>query len=101
MSLKLTALSVGSRSYAIETNTLSFEAEGSKRRDVRRIGGATGIGALIGGIAGGGEGAAKGAAIGAGVAVGATLLTKGNEVEFPVEQLFSFSLAKPVEIAVR
>ena len=98
MSLKLTALSVGSRSYAIETNTLSFEAEGSKRRDARRIGGATGIGALIGGIADGGEGAAKGAVIGAGVAVGATLLTKGNEVEFPVEQLFSFSLAKPVEI---
>jgi len=35
------------------------------------------------------------------VAVGATLLTKGNEVEFPVEQLFSFSLAKPVEIDAR
>jgi hypothetical protein len=98
ISLKLTGLTVGSQTLPIVTNTLAVEAEGSKRRDARRIGGGVGIGALIGGIAGGGGGAAKGAAIGAGIGVGATLLTKGKEVEFPVEQLLSFNLRQPVEI---
>jgi len=46
----------------------------------------------------GGRGAAKSAAIGAGIGVGATLLTKGNDVEFPAEQLLSFTLTQSVEI---
>lgn len=98
IAMKLTSLTVGSQTLSLETNTLTIEAEGSGRRDTRRIVGATGIGALIGGIAGGGDGAAKGLAIGAGIGVGATLMTKGKEVEFPVEQLFSFKLLKPVKI---
>ena len=80
MSLKLVSLESGSQQVPIQTNTLNFEAQGSKRRDARRIGGGTGIGAAIGAIAGGGSGAAKGAAIGAGIGVGATLLTKGKQV---------------------
>jgi len=97
MSLKLTALTVGAKPLPIETNTLSVEAEGTKRRDARRIGGGAGVGALIGGIAGGGDGALKGAAIGAGIGTAATLLTKGKEVEFEVEALFSFKLSKPLK----
>jgi len=65
------------------------------------LGGATGIGALIGGIAGGGSGAAKGAAIGAAAGVGATLMTRGQEVELAAEQVFSFLLEKRVEISGR
>lgn len=53
---------------------------------------------MIGGIAGGGSGEAKGAVIDAGVGVGATLLTNGNDVEFPAGQLFSFTLTELVEI---
>jgi hypothetical protein len=98
MSINLASISLNSRSLAIETNTLSFEAEGTRRRDAGRTAGATGMGAVIGAIAGGGSGAAKGAAIGAGVGVGATLMTKGREVEFQAEQLMSFKLTKPLEI---
>ena len=95
---RLVSLQAGSRQVAIDTNTLSFEAQGTKKRDARRIGGGTGIGAAIGAIAGGGSGAAKGAAIGAGVGVGATLLTKGKEVQFEVEQQLSFSLKQEVQL---
>jgi len=98
MSFKLVSLTVGSQTIKIETNTLDIEAEGTGRRDAGRMIATSGMGAVIGAIAGGGSGAAKGAAIGAGVGVGATLLTKGKEVEFPVEQLFSFTLAEQAEL---
>ncbi len=101
MSLTLKSLDTGNGQIPVETNVAKVEAEGSKGRDARRIGGATGIGALIGGIAGGGSGAAKGAAIGAAAGVGVTLMTRGQEVELAAEQLFTFLLEKRVEISGR
>jgi hypothetical protein len=98
MAIRLVSLVADSQTFSIETNTLNFEAEGTGRKTGRRIAGGAGIGAMIGAIAGGGSGAWKGAAIGAGVGTGATLLTKGNEVEFPAEQLFSFTLTEAVKI---
>lgn len=98
MSIRLTAVQVADKPLAIETNTLKFEAEGTGKKTGRRLAAGTGIGAAIGAIADGGSGAWKGAAIGAGVGAAATLLTKGNEVEFPAEQLFSFSLSSELKI---
>ena len=98
MSIRLSAIETTSGMVPIETNELKFEAQGTGRRTGRRLAGGAGIGAAIGAIADGGSGAWKGAAIGAGVGVGATLLTKGNEVEFPAEQQFSFTLTETVEI---
>ena len=99
MEIRLTSLSAQGRSFPIQTNGLKFEAAGTGGKTAGRIAGGAAIGGMIGGISGGGSGAGKGALIGAGIGVGATLLTKGNEVEFPVEQLFSFSLTESVEIA--
>jgi hypothetical protein len=101
MALTLKSVSVGGKVVSIETNVLAFEAEATHRKDARRIGGGAGIGALVGGIAGGGSGAAKGAVIGGGVGTAATLLTKGDEVEFGAEQLFTFSLLSEVKITPR
>jgi len=98
MAIRLVSLVADNQTFSIETNTLNFEAEGTGRKTGRRIAGGAGVGAMIGAIAGGGSGAWKGAAIGAGVGTGATLLTKGNEVEFPAEQLFSFTLTEAVKI---
>ena len=53
MPLKLTSLSVDSKSNAIETNTLAIEAEGSGRRDARRIAGGVLLGTMVGAIADG------------------------------------------------
>jgi hypothetical protein len=100
MALTLVEIRSGGENYAIGSNTLSFEAEGTGGRDAKRIGIAAGIGTVVGAIAGGGKGAAIGAAVGGGAGAGATLLTSGKEVEFPVEQLFEFSLEKPVEMKI-
>jgi hypothetical protein len=99
MALQLTQVQTGGRSYDIDTNTLSMEAEGTTGRDAGRIAGAAALGTIIGAIAGGGSGAATGAAIGGGVGVGGTVLTKGKEVDLPTETLLSFKLTKPVQVS--
>ena len=98
MVLTLSSFKAGQQSVAIQTNTLTFESEGSKGRDGKRIAAAIGAGAGIGAIADGGDGAAKGAVIGVAVGVGATLLTRGKEVEFGAEQKFSFKLENSVTL---
>ncbi len=55
MSMVLASMQVDSEQIPIETNMLTFEAQGTKGRDARRIGGATGIATGIGAIAGGVE----------------------------------------------
>ena len=99
MSITLQQVQGAGKTLNLTTNTLAFEAEGTGGRDVARVAGGSGIGALVGAIAGGGKGAAIGAAIGGGVGIGATVLTKGKEVEFGPETLFSFQLVKPLEIS--
>jgi hypothetical protein len=98
MSLRLTQIQAGGRSYSIETDTLAMEAEGTTKRDAGRIAGAAAIGTIIGAIAGGGSGAATGAVIGGGAGVGGTVLTKGKEVDLDTETLLSFRLLNPVQI---
>ena len=68
------------------------QASGTKKKDARRIGIATGIGAAVGAIVGGGKGAAIGTAIGAGGGTGVVVATPGENVEFEVEQLFEVAL---------
>jgi hypothetical protein len=101
MSASLTEIRVGQDVYPIRTNILSFEAESTKGRDAKVVGGSAGVGAIIGAIAGGKKGAAIGAAIGAGAGGGTVLATKGKEVEFPPEQRFSFKLENDVEMKIR
>ena len=99
MSMRLTGINANGMALAIETNTLKFEAEGTGKKTGRRLAGGAGLGAAIGAIADGGSGAWKGAAIGAGIGGAAVLLTKGNDVEFGAEQLFSFTLSKELKIS--
>ena len=100
MALELTGLEVAGQVYDISTHTLSFEAQGSGKEDVKKVGIASGIGAVIGAIAGGGKGAAIGATIGAGAGTGVVLATSGDEVEFPNEQRMVFKLTHSVTIPV-
>lgn len=100
MSIRLSQIIVDADAYDISTNTLSFEAQSTAKKDAARIGIGAGAGAVIGAIAGGGKGAAIGSAIGAGAGTGVTLATSGKEVEFPVEQLFEFRLEEGVEMNI-
>lgn len=100
LSVALTSIEVGQEVYGIRTKTLAFEAQGTGKADATKVGIGAGLGAVIGAIAGGGKGAAIGGAIGAGAGTGVVLATSGKEVEFGVEQLFSFQLDQDVEMQV-
>ncbi len=82
----------------IKTNTLSWRAAATKKKDAAEIGGGGGIGAAIGAIAGGGEGAAIGAAAGAGAGTALVLATHGKQIEVPAESLLTFRVTHSTEL---
>lgn len=59
----------------------TIESEGSKKRDTKRVGFSSAIGALIGLISGGKKGAVVGAATAAAVGVAGVLATRGSEIQ--------------------
>ncbi len=101
MSIDLTEMRIGDKSYPIRTNILSFQAQGTQKQDALKVGAGAAIGAVIGAIAGGGKGAAIGAAAGGGAGTGVVLATKGKEVTFSPEQKFSFVLREDLKIPSR
>lgn len=101
LSMTLTGITVGNETYAIRTNTLSYEAESGKKKDATKIGAGAGIGAIVGAIAGGKKGAAIGAAIGGGAGTATVLATKGDAVKFSPEDKFSFLLRDGVEMKIQ
>jgi hypothetical protein len=98
MSITLTGVMHNGKMIPIVTKDLAAEAESTKGRDAKVIGGAAGVGAIIGAIAGGGKGAATGAAIGGGAGTGTVLATKGKEVDYPAESKLTFNLDKDLVI---
>lgn len=101
LSLELTEIEVDSKPFEIASNRIDFQAEGSKKDDVKKVGLGAAIGAAIGAIAGGKKGAAVGAAIGGGAGTTTVLVTKGKHVDLPSERLLSFRLDEDVEISIR
>jgi len=100
LSLALEFLQVEQTAYPIQSNSLHFQARGTKGEDAKKIGIGAGAGALIGALAGGKKGAAIGSAIGAGAGTGVVLATSGDEVELPPEHILTFELEQPVELPV-
>ncbi len=86
---------------SISTGTVTRVAEGTKKKDAKKIGMGAGAGAVIGGILGGGSGAAKGAVIGGGAGTAAVLATRGDEVRLGPGAAVSVKLTAPVTIRVR
>ena len=98
MALQLTSLTIGNQACALQTETLSFEAESTKKKDATKVGVGAGIGAVIGAIAGGGKGAAIGAAVGAGAGGATVLATRGKEIKFDAEHAFAFVLRDSISV---
>jgi hypothetical protein len=86
---------------AIRTNSVTAQAQATKKQDAAKIGGGAVGGAIVGGLLGGGDGAAKGAAIGGAAGTGVVLATRGKEVRFAEGTPVSVKLAAPVTIRVR
>ena len=101
MTLALQTLQIGDTSYSIESDPITVEAEGTVKEDALKVGIGAGIGAVVGAIAGGKKGAAVGTAIGGGGGTAAVLPTKGDEIEFEVEQEFQFQLVRDLEVTMR
>jgi hypothetical protein len=101
MSMQLTSLTVRNQIYPLQTDTMSFQAESTVKKDATKVGIGAGLGAVIGAIAGGGKGAAIGAAVGGGAGGAAVVATRGKEVKFDAEQAFSFVLRDSINVKLQ
>jgi hypothetical protein len=94
--LQLDRLSVGSKSYILQTDR--FRRQGSNRstNTAEKVGGGAAIGAILGGILGGGKGAGIGAAAGGGVGGGVQAAGKGEQIKLASETVLRFTLQAPL-----
>jgi BON domain-containing protein len=99
IALELTRLTVGGRSYALQTNQWSHEGASRGKRTAETVGGGAAVGAIIGGVAGGGKGAAIGAGAGAGAGTAVQAITKGQQVRIPSETVVQFQLTAPLRVS--
>ncbi len=83
---------------SIATGLHEVRGERSRGSDAKKVGVATGVGAIIGAIAGGGKGAAIGAGVGAGAGAGTVLATRGEHAQIPSETVLRFQLRAPVTV---
>ena len=98
LALQLDRISVGSRSYNIQTDEYRREGSSRGKSTATKVGAGAAIGAIIGGIAGGGKGAAIGAAAGGGVGGGVQAATKSQQIKLPTESVLSFTLQSSLTV---
>jgi hypothetical protein len=96
--LQLDRISVGGKSYNIQTDQFSRQGKNRSTNTAEKVGGGALLGAIIGGIAGGGKGAGIGAAAGGGVGGGVQAATRGEPVKLPSETVLNFTLASPLTV---
>jgi hypothetical protein len=87
-------------SFDIATSSVVREAEGTKKKDAKKVGIGAGAGALIGAIAGGGKGAAIGAGVGGAAGTGVVMATRGDEVRLEPGTPVSVTLEEPITVRV-
>lgn len=98
MALRLDAIELNGRSYAIQTSHTARSSGAHKKRNWGWIGGGSGTGAAIGAIAGGPAGALIGAGAGGAAGTAGAAITGKKNVRLPVETPLAFSLHAPVTL---
>ncbi len=96
--LVLSKITVGSKTYDVQTGEFTKQGTSRGKRSAAVIGGGAAVGAVIGGLTGGGKGAAIGAAAGAGAGTGVQALTKGQQIQLPSETVLEFQLKAPLTV---
>ncbi len=96
--LQLTRISVGSKSYSIQTDQYRRQGSSRGKNTAEKVGAGAAIGAIIGGLAGGGKGAGIGAAAGGGLGGGVQAATKGQQIKLPAETVLNFTLQSPLTV---
>ncbi len=101
LSVALSSVEVGGKSYDIDTTTIHRTGQNHNKRNIGFIGGGAAGGALIGGLAGGGKGALIGSAIGAGAGTAGAAATGKKDISFPAESRLRFYLLRSVTVTVK
>jgi hypothetical protein len=98
VALDLRSISYNGQRFTVDSNTTSGGVGGTgigvNKRTGIFVGGGALAGTLLGALAGGGKGAAIGAVLGGAAGAGGQVLTKGNGINVPAEQVVSFKLAQ-------
>jgi len=100
LQLVLDRITVGKKSYTVDTNTFQESGANQTKKTVRNGALGAALGAAIGAIAGGGKGAIIGAGAGGGGGVGATAVMKGEQVRVPSETKLQFTLNQPINVTI-
>lgn len=99
MSLQLTQVILGGRSYPIASDVWAHNGGDKTIQSVNSTAIGTGVGALFGAAAGGGVGAAIGAGVGGALGLGASAASGSGQVYIPSEGMLTFHLGQPVTVA--
>jgi hypothetical protein len=101
LQLELDSISVGSRTYSLESSKYVSTGASQAGRTAKSAGLGAAIGAAIGAVTGGGKGAVIGATTGAGAGAGAEAIRKGEQVRVDSETRLEFRLEEPVEVTLQ
>lgn len=101
LTISLTGISRRGDRVAISTEPYSKAGNGRGKNTAEKVGGGAAVGAILGGIFGGGKGAGIGAAAGGGLGAGANAITRGQQVQIPLESLIRFRLTSAINLRVR
>ncbi len=86
------------RSYDLGSNSQIYESKSGTTKDAALIGGGAVAGGILGAVVGGGAGAAKGAVIGGAAGTGASLLTRGPQLELERGMALQLRLDQTVSV---
>ena len=87
-------------SYNLGSRSQIYESKSGTTKDVALIGGGAVAGGIVGAVLGGGSGAAKGAAVGGAAGTGASLMTRGPQLELGLGTALQVRLDQSVSVRV-
>jgi acetyltransferase-like isoleucine patch superfamily enzyme len=85
-------------SYNLGSHSQIYESKSGTTKDVAMIGGGAVAGGIVGAVLGGGSGAAKGAVIGGAAGTGASLMTRGPQLELERGMALQLRLDQAVSV---
>lgn len=98
LQLAYDSIEFGGHSYQLDLRSPVYESKSGTGKDVGLIGGGAVVGGVIGGVAGGSKDIGKGAAIGAVTGTGASLMTRGPQLELGAGSTLRFTLDRDVDV---